>query len=284
MPTIAIKYESEGELCELLRTISAKLQCSESKPSDQDSVLRLRRSLSGLPIALTPLPDAKLTASGGLLSLETGRHGTFGSSVTIEDPDNPGTLIEVGPESGLAFQPSRFTTAAVGPFATFGRPEDAVIVQDAKGKYTRQRKVPVDLFLLEALQKGGSFGDVVAGLSRGVASIIGLGPNTSISEQLANLGGSTIPAVHLRLALPLIDVPGVGKPLFGALIQEADTLLLTRDRAGLEESVNVFEGGAALPSNFPSLFSSKRAQEVEARNRGNLLILQQEEDLEIFDA
>ena len=238
---------------------------------------QLKTSSSLLPnvsILVQPTPQPERPAPGATSP-------TFGAAVTVEDPDNPeGAKILVGSESGLAFQPNRFTTAAVGPFATFGGGgtfEDVVTVVDPKGKVTRQRKVPVDLFLEEALTEGGLFADVVVGLSRGLASLIGL-QNTTISQALASSSGTTPEKVHLLLGLPVVDVPVIGPLIRDALIREADLQLLRGDIAGLADSASFVV--AEDPDVFP-IIPTKRQREVADRIRGNLEILRIQEQEEL---
>jgi len=153
---------------------------------------------------------------------------------------------------------------------------DVVTVQDKKGKLTRQRSVPIDLFLLEALQEAGDFGDVVAGLSRGAASLLGLGGNTTISDALARAGNVDKSTVHLKLGLPVVPIPVLGKQVEEALIREADINLLSGNVEVLQENVDQLFGGPELLD----FLKTKAQQRIEDRVRGNLEILRIEQQEE----
>jgi len=257
MPVLAIKYVDEVDLCLLLRMTLEKLPSCESLLDAPALLRQLRRSSNQLPTVSISAPVvAPTTPPAGVPTSPT---PTFGlpTSVFVVDPDNPAQLIEI----------------PVGvPLDLDSAFEDVVTVVDDSGAVTSQRKVPLDSFLLEALQEGSLFNDVVVGLSRGLASILNLGP-TTISQALANAGNESIQAVHLKLGLPAVDLPIIGPQIRDALIREADIALLQGNIVSLQDSVNAF--GQDVVGFFGKL--SKRQQEIEDRVRGNLEILRIEE-------
>jgi len=249
-----------------------KLPACDNLPSGSGLLRQLGASSRGLPNVSISVPGAPPTTqpSPGNGTPQAPSGDEFFTGVTIDDPDNPeGAKILVDPESGLAFQPQRFTTAAVGPFATF---QNEVTVVDDKGTVTTQRKVPLDLFLEDTLSEGGFFGDVIVGLSRGLASILNVG-DTTISEALAAAGNENIPSTHIKLGLPVVDVPIVGPKIRDALLRESDVLLVTGDIRGLEQTVKALDQDLVVNP-------SSRQQEIEDRIRGNLEILRIQEQEE----
>jgi len=153
--------------------------------------------------------------------------------------------------------------------------QDEVTVVDDAGAVTRQRKVPLDLMLLESLEAGTPFSDAVLGFSRASASLLGLGTST-ITEFLGKISGSSNQAVHLRLGLPLLELPGA-EVIEEALLTEADVLLLDDEvplssrLSLLEESARVFDTGFFRIGG--GRVDSPAEDRVEDRVRGNLEIL-----------
>jgi len=200
---------------------------------------------------------------------------TFDSptAVTIEDPDNPGTLIEVS----LPGQQGSGQLGA-GPFATFS---NLVNVQEKDGTVTRKPKVPLDLKLIEAISSKGRdsiVGKIIVGLSQAAALLLPTQEKT-ISALLASSGGTTINAAHLALLLPVLKVaPGnVGRGIQEFLKDAADISLLEGNREDLEEQVRVLDKGFDIP--FVGT-TSKGEKELFDRIRGNLEILRIEQQEE----
>ena len=176
-------------------------------------------------------------------------------------------------------------------------PEDAILatqaaeelaeplsVVDEGGKVTRQASIPLDAFLLDALQSKTPFSEIVLGLSTGTASLLGLGPGETITEALSRFSGKTKPRVHLELGTPLLTVGPLAKQVRDALINEADVALLqaggeedvsttqrTLAARALREGVDFFRSPLRLFS--PRTFGSNLYEDVEERYRGNLEIL-----------
>ena len=257
MPILQIDYENEEELCRLLRMTLEKLPACENLPSGLGLVRQLRRSSSGLPtVSIIALGDAQIAPPSAV--------PTFPTGISVDDPDNPfQVLVTPGSFAGVPTLPG-----LPHPF------DDVVTVQDDKGKITVQRKIPTDLFLLEAMQEGGFFGDVIANVSRGLASILGLNQG-SISAALAEAGNESIPATHIKLGLPLIGIPVVGSLVSDALLREQNASLLAGDIESLRQSQDAWELMTALALNIP-----KDVQEIGDRITGNLEILRIEQQEE----
>lgn len=265
MPSVQIFIDGqEIDPCEHMTTILERLQTCENA---------LARSLLGLPG--TPLRPRRRGSIGPQPRRSDGsgsRTPTFGPpvSVTVEDPDNPGTLIEVP----LGSQ--------TGPFP-FGDPttfEPLVNVQEADGTVVRREKVPLDLKLIEALQDKGDnlLGKVILAISKTAALLLNA-PEDTISGTLAKSGNTTIRATHLALLLPLMKVASIaGSNQIGEYLKnESDISVLEGDRHDLEEQVRILDQGFDLP--FIST-STKAEQAVFDRIRGNLEILRIEEQEE----
>ena len=252
MPIIQIQYETEEELCRLLRTTLQKLPNCERLPSGPGLVQQLKRSSRGLQ-------TVSISAPGTVPSAPPDQSPTFRTptSFSIEDPDNPFQLIEV-PLAGFPPLPPAF--------------EPEVTVVDDKGKVTRQRKVPLDLKLIESLTAGKdtALGDFVGNLSRVAATLLNT-TDPTISESLARSGKTTVRAVHLGLLLPILKIAPkpVARSIGKFLKLESDISLLEGNLFDLQQQVKQLDKGFNIP-----LISTSTAieKDVFKRIRGNLEI------------
>jgi len=276
MPRLTITYADEEELCQLLRNTLANLPPCESFQSGQGLLRRLRRSSAPLPTASISLLPESLTEGQDLSP--TRPTSTFGSptSITIQDPDNRDTLIEVPLQS-----PG--TTLPGGALQTFGnlieKLDDTIQVVDTTGRVTTQRRVPLDLDLLgdlEGNKDNANFSKIIQVISSGLAALIP-GSQPTISATLADLSGSDTKNVHLVLGGPLANTPVFGDPLTRHLLREADISLLSGDRESLERSVAIIETLEGLEIRG----ASHNVKEIYDRNRGNLEILRIEAQEEL---
>ena len=267
MPTLSITFETEEELCRLLRMTLEKLPACENLPSGQGLVRQLRAASRKLPLVSTTVqvseptgqPEPRSTSQTRIL----GRPGDFEDPLFLQAVEQTQQFIR-GTRGGKDFD------TIEDPFFGPNIFQDKVVVQDAKGKTSVQRRIPFDLDLLGALEsEGGLISDAVIGVSRGLASLLGLG-NTTVSEALARASGGDKKNVHVAIGLPVIDIIP-GNALRDALVRESNIALLEGDIESLQRSVTVgklFEGG------------SKKAQTVLDRNSGNLEILRIEQQEE----
>ncbi len=276
MKTLTIRYDNEEELCQLLRTTLEKLPACENLQQGQGLVLRLSAISRGLPTVSTNVRDDVLDEPLGPRPISP--TPTFGGRDLgeIGDFSDPRFIAAVAEErdrqlqdrfrTSLASQVRLDTDTIEDPFFGPNRYISEVTVQDAKGKTSVQRKVPVDLDLLGALKGEGNdsiFGDAVLGLSRGIASLLGLG-DTTVSDALAKASGGDTRNVHVAIGLPVIEaIPG--NALRDALMRESDQSLLEGNRESLQRSVSVGK-------LFTDILS-KKAKAVLDRNAGNLEIL-----------
>lgn len=247
-----------------------KLPACENLPEGQGLLRQLGRSSRQLPNASISVQVVQPT--GRRVASPIQPIGTLG------DFTDPQFLNAVEAVRGVirSTPGGRDIDTIEDPF--FGpNPQQAVV--DERGKITVQRKVPLDLNLVEALKGESSIvGELITRLSQGIAAILPTGHNT-ISAMLADSGDTTIAAVHLGLALPIIKaLPGpVSNQLVNALKTEADVQLAQGNIADLEESVRQLDKGFDIP--FIST-TSKKEQEVIDRVRGNLEILKIQEQEE----
>lgn len=260
MKTLRIRFDSEEELCQLLRKTLEKLPACESLQSGQGLVRRLSGLSRALPTVSIDVLDDELIVQPS--PSPTSPTPTFGepTAETFDDPDNPffsGTVAFDNTGTNIK-DPALATFGGGGVF------EPDVTVADGSGKVTRQRKIPLDLGLLDALKDEKSlFGDVIAGISRGTASLLGLG-NTTVSEALARMSGGDTRNVHVAIGMPFLT--SAAPALEKVLIREADVSLLETNIESLQRSVTLANITAAIRPNS----AQKR---VIDRNRGNLEIL-----------
>lgn len=103
---------------------------------------------------------------------------------------------------------------------------------------TVREPLPRDTFvesvrrLLPSTTAGRAFGAGVAGLSRGIAGILGLEEDT-VSATLAQRRGTSTQAVHFDLGVPTLGVPVLGKAVEGALRRDLLTTLENEDLRSL---------------------------------------------------
>lgn len=269
MAELRIRYGSEEELCRLLTTTLEMLPACDSLARGSGLVRQLVVSSSGLPNVSISVPAAQPT---GQPSPGNGARAepSFGSprSITVEDPDNPGTLIEVQ-LPGQAFPGS--LPRGQGPFQEFS---NLVNIENDDGTITRQPKVPLDLKLVEAIQAKGKdslIGDIIVSLSKATAKLLGIRQET-VSEHLAVEGNTTINAVHLRMLQPVLKgaVPSIANGVAEYLGDQADIELLEGNVFALTKQVEVIDSGFDLP--FIST-TTAREKELYDKIRGNLEIL-----------
>ncbi len=287
MPTLQIEYTTQEELCELLRTTLERLPDCESLRPGRGLIQELQRTSETLQIGSISEPDVKPSsqpepAKPTQTSSPDTVRGVVGEPVQEDRPGPRGTVA--GPvavmgqrelEEGL--RQIRTRLLDLEPLGGGEGFASVVTVVDDKGRITRQRKVPTDLFLEKALAEGGLFTDVLVGVSRGMASILNLGDRT-VTAALAGAGGTTPEIVHLLLGLPIVDVPVIGPEIRDALLREADIQLLRGDVEGLAASAR-FVVAERPDDAFPGI-PTKRMQDVVDRISGNLEILRIEQQQE----
>lgn len=170
-------------------------------------------------------------------------------------------------------------------------------VETASGAIVPGSALPIDGFLGPLLEESSKpnapkdlqlVGSTIASGSRALARLLKLKEPT-ISAHLAKRKGITVPEVHIQLAIPFLGRTVLSKDLTKALLSEADTSLLTRDRRTLTASLRTLDK-AERDINRWGPFSAgigardrKRAIEVvRKRITGNaeILRLEQLEDVE----
>lgn len=256
MPTIQFSYGTEEELCQLLRTTLDKLPKCESLPDGLGLVRQLKASSKGLPrVSITVLPSAP--------TVQPVLSPTSPTAISVDDPDNPFQVLISEP--------------ALPPLPPF--PNEITVVDDA-GKVTRQRKVPLDLNLIEALQTKSdtALGAFIGNLSHVAATLLRTSDPT-ISASLARSGKTTVRAVHLGLLLPILKIASkpISNQIAAFLAREADLSLLEGDINDLDKQVEQLDKGVDIPFIKTA---SKVERDLFARIRGNLEILKIEQQEE----
>jgi len=133
-------------------------------------------------------------------------------------------------------------------------------------------------------------GGVIGGLSRGIGNLLfgtGIDPRSgvSISQQLAELTGTSVAEVHLRLLLPFIGEPGLGKDFARAMVNDFRTAARNGDVEALEGTIRVLAGAetriqgiirsqtsVGAVASDPGAGASRGTQAMAAAGRGILVI------------
>ena len=264
---LTIRYDNEEELCQLLQKTLQKLPSCENLPVGQGLAAALNATSRGLPSVSTVVQDERLDDLPAPRSTPPTR--ILGRPGDFEDP----LFLQAVEDTQRQFRALRGTGTSRVDVDTIEDPffgpnvfQNEVTVQDAKGKITRQRTIPIDLDLLGALEAEGDssiFSSAVIGASRGLASLLGLG-NTTVSEALARASGGDTKNVHVALGLPVIGVIP-GDALRDTLLRESDQSLLMGDIESLRRSVEV---GKLFDTD-----DNAKTKAVIERNAGNLEIL-----------
>lgn len=202
-----------------------------------------------LPLSETS-PAQRSFASSRIRSL-TQQVSEPGKPLPIDSIDEPQSQL---PRSGDPFERPRsllrgspFIQRAVDPdpFPKKSPLElDVGLVQPRRGP----GKETIIAILDEALGKHPRpLGGIIGGLSRGIGNLLfgtGIDPRSgvSLSQQLAELTNQSIGEVHIRLLLPFIGEPGLGKDFSKALIDDFRRMARDGDVQGLEGIVELLGG------------------------------------------
>jgi len=108
-------------------------------------------------------------------------------------------------------------------------------------------KEDIVAILDRAIRDNEGRGGLFTGLLRGIGNLefsTGINPRsrTTISEQLARLSDSSTAEVHLRLLLPFIGEPGIGKDFARAIVNDFRIAARAGDVEGLTSTVELLRG------------------------------------------
>lgn len=222
-PTITIE-EDEEEL-----VICLHLPLSETSPMQRSSARSRIQSLTQELSEIGSMQPADLSAEQGSPSNDSA--GRF-----VRDPGLPSRRFRTFGESGVDVF-SRETPFVPPDQLDFG------LAQPRRGPAKEDIVAILDRAIRDNQGRGGLF----TGLLRGIGNLefsTGINPRsrTTISEQLARLSGSSTAEVHLRLLLPFIGEPGIGKDFARAIVNDFRIAARAGDVEGLTSTVELLGG------------------------------------------
>jgi len=180
-------------------------------------------------------------------------------------PASPPPSLPEGPsEADLAF--SRRQQQALrlsGSIFDFTPTGGTIDVRTVKEPLPRDTFVDQVRRLLPKSARGKLFGAAVAGISRGLAGVLGLQEDT-VSAGLARQRNTTTQDVHFSLGVPSLGVPLLGGAVEGALRQDLLTVLENKDVRSLKRIQSTLE-------SVPQLGAGKKKAAMLLRATKNFL-------------